>query len=316
VDGKDGGGVGTGSSPVALVVGAGDNELGFLMGQSLVSRGYLVYGTVEAEKIRDEKGARTRINFNGDSEEPVKKAVERSDQRGGIKMIELHDRDEETMANVVEILENAGGIHLLVLTVGERMIGIFEEIDEHVIERYVFDYIFSIIRLVRAVLPPMRRRRCGKIAFCLHWAWWLALPGFSIHSAAISALYGFGRSLRIETASLGIQIFSVTFSSKGGTRLPDKQATQFQEYDGIRPIVVALSQSGQSPNDVVARVVDIIQRPNNSFHNYVAPHWITAFLLFLRRMLPESLFEWIFLMIFSYAYNIPGLVENDKRIPQ
>lgn len=74
------------------------------------------------------------------------------------------------------------------------------------VERLLDVNLRSVITLVRAVVPPMRRRRSGSLVLTGAWAAEEPLAGASVYVAAKAGLHGYGRALAVELGPSGIRV--------------------------------------------------------------------------------------------------------------
>lgn len=99
-----------------------------------------------------------------------------------------------------------GRIDVLVNNAGFGLIGALEELSEDAIERNLATNLMGPIRLMRAVLPIMRRQRFGRIINMSAIAGIIGEPGFTIYGGGKYALEGVSEALALEVAPLGIHV--------------------------------------------------------------------------------------------------------------
>jgi NAD(P)-dependent dehydrogenase (short-subunit alcohol dehydrogenase family) len=108
-----------------------------------------------------------------------------------------------------ELDESFGGVDVLVNNAGYGVEGVFEETPAEVFRRQFEVNVFGTVAVTRAVLPSLRRRRAGTIAFITSMGGLRAFPGLSAYHGTKYALEGIADSLRLELAPFGIHVMSV-----------------------------------------------------------------------------------------------------------
>ncbi len=171
-----------------LVTGA-STGLGKEMSLYLAERGYNVYAT-----IRDID--RSDILHAAAKSRNVK-----------LNVLGLDVTDKAGIKNVVEtIIAESGQIYGVVNNAGIGLRGYFEDLKDEEI-RAMFDAnLFGIMEVTRAVLPHMRDARRGRILMISSVGGRIGSLGVSTYCSTKFALEGFGESLYMELAPLGIYV--------------------------------------------------------------------------------------------------------------
>lgn len=99
-----------------------------------------------------------------------------------------------------------GQIDVLANIAGIGLVGAVEECAEDEIENVFRTNVFGTIRVIREVLPHMRKRRSGLILGMTSVLGFQAVPAVGIYSASKCALEGMLESLAGEVAALGIKV--------------------------------------------------------------------------------------------------------------
>ena len=102
-----------------------------------------------------------------------------------------------------------GRIDVLVNNAGINYFAAVEESEEDQIQRLFATNFFGASRMMRAVLPGMRRRRTGQIVNLTSAGGLSARPAFGYYSASKFALEGLSEALALEVAPLGIRVLMV-----------------------------------------------------------------------------------------------------------
>ena len=109
--------------------------------------------------------------------------------------------------SVVEAaLKRFGRIDVLVNNAGYGQFGPFEEVEPQAIERQFATNVFGTFNVTRAVLPVMRKQRCGHVINMSSNGGFKGVSGASMYSASKFAIEGFSESLAQEIANFGIKL--------------------------------------------------------------------------------------------------------------
>jgi len=138
-------------------------------------------------------------------------------QRGGDDLPGATTRrcDVRDVGAMTEAVSAAGEIDVLVANAGYGLIGGVEETsDAELREQFEVNF-FSVMSLLRAVLPGMRQRRSGHIIAISSVSGLVGWPSLGPYSASKFALEGAMETLAQEVAPLGI---AVTLIEPGGLR--------------------------------------------------------------------------------------------------
>jgi NAD(P)-dependent dehydrogenase (short-subunit alcohol dehydrogenase family) len=133
------------------------------------------------------------------------------DDRGlPITVLPLDVTDEESVARVLgTVADMTDGLDVLVNNAGKVVIAPVEEVDDAV-ARAVFDTnFFGALRMIRAVLPAMRRRGSGMIVNVSSMSARLPAPFYGLYAATKQALEAVSEALRVELAPFGIRVLVV-----------------------------------------------------------------------------------------------------------
>ena len=165
---------------IALVTGA-SSGIGEATAERLAKAGYKVYGT---SRRGAQAGQRTfeMLPLDVTSDESVEAAVK--------EVLRLHGR--------IDLLVNNAGFGVAPAAAEES------SIDQ---ARAIFDTnFFGIIRMTRAVLPPMRRQGSGRIINIGSVLGFLPMPYMALYSATKHAVAGYSESLDHELRTMGIRV--------------------------------------------------------------------------------------------------------------
>lgn len=216
----------------------------------------------------------------------------------GVEIFPLDVRDDAAVqACVGGVLQRAGRLDVLVNNAGYALCGALEEFSIDEAKAQFETNFFGIVRMVNAVLPHFRRQGTGRILTIGSGAGITAQPFAGIYTATKFAVEGYAETLRHEVRPFGIR---VSLLEPGSCRTPIVQhakvaARSIDAYasrrDRVLALVKAYCEKGTDPIRV-ARCVDRVIRSRSPRLRYrVGPDVTMSY--WLRRFLPESLFQWM-----------------------
>jgi NAD(P)-dependent dehydrogenase (short-subunit alcohol dehydrogenase family) len=250
---------------VVLITGA-SSGIGRAMAELLASRSYRVFGT-----------ARNPDHVT---------AVE------GVELMPLGVRDDASVAARVEtVLGRAGRIDVLVNNAGYAVVGAVEETSPSEAQALFDTNVFGVLRMVRAVLPAMRRQGSGTIVNTSSVLGFLPGPFMGLYASSKHALEGLSESLDHEVRGFGIRVVLVepnfTKTQIGANAIHARQ--KIEAYAGtsrqVSDAIVTKIQGASGPETVAAEIVRAIERP----HRMRRPVGFEALLVSrLRRFMPAG----------------------------
>jgi NAD(P)-dependent dehydrogenase (short-subunit alcohol dehydrogenase family) len=164
---------------VVVITGA-SKGIGLEIARTLQRHGYTVIGT---------------------SRKPFANTLE------GIIMLPLDVTSGESVDKFTAHIEQSfGRIDVLINNAGYDLYGAAEETPNDVVNAQMETNFMGAVRMIRAVLPLMRRQRSGRIINISSIGGFLALPFNSAYAASKFALEGYSESLRYEVRQFGIHV--------------------------------------------------------------------------------------------------------------
>ncbi len=254
---------------IALVTGA-SSGIGKATAEQLVLAGYKVYGT-------SRQGAQA--------------------DKHSFEMLALDvTSDESVEAAVAELIKREGRIDLLVNNAGFGVAPAGAE--ESTIEqaKSVFDTNFyGMLRMIRAVVPHMRKQGSGRILNISSVLGFLPAPYMALYAATKHAVEGYSESLDHELRTRGIRVSTIqpAYTKTGFDSNLLEPDAKLNEYGNIRAAlnnrVKELVEGGDAPS-VVAKTVLKAAIASSPKLRYTAGS-LACRLKFLRRFAPVALLD-------------------------
>ena len=203
--------------------------------------------------------------------------------------------DEAVGACLNTLLKKTGRLDILINNAGYVLRGAIEEPTLEEVKAQFETNFFGVVRMVRAVLPIMRRQGGGQIINISSAAGLTALPFHGYYSASKFALEGYTEALRHEVKPFHIRV-SLVEPGYIKTHLRHNQqlaSDRITDYDPWRKGSSGVRQQWEEklpgPTLVAECVLRIIESKSPGLRHTVGKDAAQAF--WLRRFLPESLFE-------------------------
>ena len=255
-------------SRVVLISGA-SSGFGLATATLLQERGYTVFGT---------------------SRNPSKT------NPGKFEMLPLDVNSDESVNNCIRLVleKTSGKIDVLVNNAGFVLTGGIEETKLEEAKMQLETNFWGYVRMIKAVLPTMRKQRNGRIINFGSLAGFFPVPFQGYYATSKFALEGFSEVLRQEVKSLGIWVSIVEpgFFKTNISNAARDTTNKIQDYDGMRQRAYAAlkkqDESGQDPILVAKEVAKIIETRTPKLH-YPVGRQKNAFVL--KRILPQFMIE-------------------------
>jgi len=214
----------------------------------------------------------------------------------GVEGLPLDVRLDESVNGCVDtVVKRTGRLDILVNNAGYSLVGPIEEALLEEAKAQFETNFFGVVRMVKKVLPIMRKQASGQIINISSGAGLTPLPFVGFYSASKFALEGYTEALRHEVKPFHIRVSLVEPGYiKSHLRQNQKLATdQVSDYDPWRKRVSRTQPKWEErlpePTLVAERVLRIIGSKSPRLRYRVGKESAQAF--WLRRLLPESLFE-------------------------
>lgn len=256
-------------SKIAIVTGA-SSGIGEATAELLANSGYKVYGT-------SRKGAQ-------------------SNQRS-YKMLALDVNSEESIQKALnEVIQIEGRIDLVVNNAGFGIAAGGAEESSMEQTQQIFDTnFFGVVRVIRAVVPYMRKQGQGRIINIGSILGLIPAPYMATYAATKHAIEGYSESLDHELRTRGIRVSVVepAYTKTNFEANAPEVDTKIEEYTiarkALAKILKAAVESGDDPK-IVAKVVLKAANAKHPKMRYTAG--TLAFgLSFLRRFAPAVMMD-------------------------
>lgn len=254
---------------VALVSGA-SSGIGEASAKKLLAAGYTVYGT---SRRGDQSG------------------------RWAFPMLALDVTDDASVeAAVNELIRREGRIDLLVNNAGFGVAPAGAEESSIEQAKSILDTNFlGIVRMIRAIVPHMRRQGSGRIINISSIIGVVPFPYVALYTASKHAVEGYSESLDHELRTRGIRVSLIepAFTKTQFDTNTIQPDAMLPEYDRIRAKLAKISaesmKGGDSP-EVVAEVVVKAAQASKPKLRYTAGK-AAGQLKFLRRFAPDAILD-------------------------
>src|SRR5258707_2058213 len=114
--------------------------------------------------------------------------------------------DASVEAAIQSLLEQAGRIDVLVNNAGYAQVGAIEESSLADVQAQFDTNVFGVIRMIKAVLPVMRRQGSGRIINVSSVVGQIAPPFVGVYATSKFALEGLSEALREEVRPFGVDV--------------------------------------------------------------------------------------------------------------
>ncbi len=176
--------------PVAVVTGA-SSGIGEATARRLAADGYAV---VVAARRADRLEALA---------EEIRSA-------GGEALVVTGDiRDLAHCESIVAAAEDWGELDVVVANAGLGCSGPFEETPDEEIRRVLDVNVLGLMRVVKAAIPGLKRRRAGRLVLVGSVLSRFATPGTAVYTASKHAVAGFADSIRFDLEPYGVRVITI-----------------------------------------------------------------------------------------------------------
>lgn len=245
---------------VVFITGC-SSGFGFLTAKQLASSGYKVYAT-----MRDIAGR------NKQKREELEAAIP---DKNALKVLECDVLDEASIqAAVIKVIETEGQVDVLVNNAGYGLYGPIELAKDDDIRKEFETNVLGYLRMIKAVMPHMRKQRSGYIINVGSMMALAGLPMCGYYSASKFAIRGLSEALLGEGYIFNIKVslvcpmgYSTDFLHRSLQLVTDVESSG--EYKPpFKDIVDHIDNFGRATGDPVAvakKILSIINKKNPPF---------------------------------------------------
>ncbi|MFL1012750.1 SDR family oxidoreductase [Flavisericum labens] len=257
-------------SKVVLITG-GSSGIGKSIGEFLTEKGFKVYGTSRNPEMYKE------------SKFPI---------------LTLDVKNNDTIKQTVdEIISKEDQLDVVINNAGAGITGPIEEIPEAEIKNNFETNFFGPIKVIKTVLPQMRKQHSGLIINITSIAGYMGLPYRGVYSASKGALELLTEAFRMELKDFNIEMTNVapgdfaTNIAAGRYHAPLLDDSPYKRsYGNTLELMNDHVDNGSNPNLMAEAVYKIINTSKPKGH-YKIGEFMQKFSIVLKRILPDKVYE-------------------------
>lgn len=244
------------NTEVVLITGA-SSGFGRLIAETLARKKFAVYATMRNAGTRNAATARE-----------LQELAKRESVR--LHVLDLDVTEDASVQQVVdEVIAQARRVDVLINNAGYGIMDLCETVTLEQAQRQFDVNFFGVLRMIRAVLPAMKRQRSGLLLHVSSGAGRLAIPGMGLYCASKFAMEALAETYRYELASQGIDSVII---EPGAYRTPIADKLETGEDPARRAgygemgevpgkILQKIRASRANPQEIANKVLQIIETP-------------------------------------------------------
>jgi 3-oxoacyl-[acyl-carrier protein] reductase len=196
--------------------------------------------------------------------EPLEAAAERlrAETGGTIRTVVGDIRMADGIANILAAVDAQGGVDILVNNDGAPPIGEAIEFDDVRWMRAVEQNLMSVVRMVRGVVPGMRRRGGGSIVNIAALSALQPIPKFGLSVATWAGVIGLAKTLSLELARDHIRINTLC---PGLVQTPRLDVVNAAESPDFQEMIAAIPLGRMAQPEEIASVAAFLASPAASY---------------------------------------------------
>jgi len=294
---------------VVLITGA-SSGIGKAIAYEFMVRGNRVYGTTRktvTENTRIYPNSAPKdlelnkdmiLTKNTDNNKNIANNI--PGNTGFIEMIQLDVRSEDSIKKAVDyVVKKEGRIDILINNAGFGIAGAIEDTAfEEAFSQFDTNF-FGVMRVLRNVVPVMRRAGKGLIINISSVAGLIPIPFQSMYSASKFALEAMSEALRIELKPFGIKVVIIE-PGDTNTGFTDnrvivkgagKDSVYYEKFIKSVNTMIKDEKNGPGPETVAKVVIKTAMKKNPPVRIAVGISY--KLIAFLKRILPDKLVHFI-----------------------
>ncbi len=185
------------------------------------------------------------------------------------------DDDKSVNDTIQKIINDNGRIDVVVNNAGYALEGAFEESSIQDGRAQLETNFFGTVRVIKAVLPIMRKQHRGTIVNVSSMGGRVAIPYDSFYHASKFAIEGLSESLQYEIEPLGVKIVLIEPGAVKSDFWKNLKLTDNIEDSPYRPVIQRLSESFEKmsqnatpPEHVAQIILKAVKSDNPDFRKY------------------------------------------------
>ena len=203
--------------------------------------------------------------------------------------------DESVQSCIRTIMECTGRLDVLINNAGYALAGGAEETSILEAKAQFETNFFGVVRMIKAVLPIMRKQQDGQIINISSLAGLMGLPFLGFYTASKYAIEGYTESLRHEVRAFNIRVSLIepSFFKTNLTHSSQRSTGSVEDYSAMRDRAFqAFDQSvqtGEDPNRVAELILSVIKNKSPRLRYRIGRQsiWLPR----VKALSPESAFE-------------------------
>jgi len=215
----------------------------------------------------------------------------------GIKLYMLDVLDKKSICKAIKDAEkDLGPIDVIVNNAGYAAVGAFETADPEQVKKQFETNVFGLMNVTREILPYFRKRKSGVIINISSIGGHMSFPLYSLYHGTKWAVEGFSESLQYELRPFNIRVkliepgaIKTDFYSRSQVFFEIKGLDDYNDYVS-RTInkIIKIGENAKGPAIIAKKIFEAAN--DNSFRLRYSAGGGAPFILFLRRIIPDSLF--------------------------
>ena len=198
---------------------------------------------------------------------------------------------------VEKVIMKEGRIDLLINNAGMGISGAIEEFSLEDIKVQMGTNVMGAVNTIQAVLPSMRRQGSGMILNISSIGGLMGLPFQGFYSASKYAIEGLSEALRMELKQFNIKVvviepgdFATNFTANRKIVSNGTANSAYKDQFSKTLSIIEKDEKGGLPPEFLANKVLKIIEKSNPCHRYIIATFEQKLAVFLKTILPDSLF--------------------------
>ena len=194
-----------------------------------------------------------------------------------LTVLQMNVDDDKSVNDTIEkIMNDKGRIDVVVNNAGYALVGAFEETSMRDGRAQMETNFFGTVRVIKAVLPIMRKQHRGTIVNVTSMGGRIAIPFDSFYHASKFALEGLSESLQYEIEPFGVKVVLIEPGAVKSDFWKNLKLTDNIEDSPYRQVIQKLTESFEKmtqnailPEQVARIILKTVISDNPDFRNIV-----------------------------------------------